>query len=61
MLTYLPLASGPNTGHIFYFVSIGWAIWFTYALLDVFTLGKTVAQRHIVKTPEGNLKLSWQP
>ena len=47
IIVYLPLLSGPNTSHIFYFVGIGWAIWFAYGLLDIAELlrGALVARK----------------
>ncbi|MDQ3812407.1 MAG: hypothetical protein M3347_00480 [Armatimonadota bacterium] len=39
IITYLPLLSGPNTGHVFYLVSLGWAIWLAGGLIDLWALG----------------------
>lgn len=45
LIVYAPLTSGPNTAHIFYFVSIGWSIWLAYALLDAGALIQNGAPR----------------
>lgn len=55
LIVYAPLTSGPNTAHIFYYPSLGWAIWMAYGVLDVFSLARRyyANQVVIVKQPKG--------
>jgi hypothetical protein len=50
-ISYLPLMSGPNTAHIYYFPSLGWAVWLTYALLDAGRLLRGVLPLKMVAPP----------
>ena len=55
LVTYLPLLSGPNTPHIFYFVGVGWAIWFACGLLDIAEQARRAGRPQTANTTENRM------